>query len=483
MKKFWKYFLIVILSLIGLSAIGVLYLFFVPNSSLFGICYISYNDDYFSKNYAVDGHVINKIVLNSRNYDISVENSVNGNNNVYVKVYSNSFGFTLKKNSTVSITEKLVGDCLTFDITEPYGACFANRSKITLMVPADYNVDLSVSNHNAVCNVNAPKLIISNLACNTNNGEFVLENCKINNNIAVTLNRGNFTLNKSVVTNTNNVEIKTNTGNFYANEAILGNVLVKQNNRAMIQIKQCFVFNFNAKTAGGSIDIDKVNELALVASDTNVNIGEIITGGSINLSASGKINVKTISAQTSITTNDGNITVDNASSALRLETIGNGNIVLKNTTASLFAETVYGDITVYFDQSAESYSSTSNARYLQAKTSSGDILASGVDKIDINITGKGNASIYMHDVLNESTVKANSGYVYVEFADSASFILNTLGKVNVNYSALSGLGETNHDFEGEKTFTINSTASNENSLNINLNSGYAKIRDKSMKNF
>lgn len=486
MKKFWKYLAIVLLSLIGLCAIGVLYLFFVPNSSLFGICYISYNKEYFSQRYNTEEFAVNKIVLNSRDYELVVQNSSNNNTDIYAKVYSNSFGFTLKKHSQVNIESKLVEGCLTIDITEPYGACIPGRSKITMVVPANFSADLALSNHNSSTTIEAGSLNISNLACTTNNGEFFVNACKINGKISVSLNRGNFTLNKAVQLNTNNLELKTNTGNLYASEVELGNVKITKNNRAMIKIKSCVSFDLNNTTAGGSVEIGTVGEFSVNSSDTNLSVNQITTGGAVVLSKSGKVKIGEINAQTSIKTKDGNITVDKATSPLFLVTTGSGNVVLKSTTSSLFAETTYGDITAYFAEESASFADNTNARRLQAKTSSGDILASGVENVNIEVTGKGTVKLYMKHVLKDNEISINSGSAYVEFADDSSFVLNTKsvnGKANVNYLSSPDLSEPNKEYTGNCVFNINASTDSENKLTISSNSGFIKVRDNSTKNY
>ena len=75
MKKFWKYFTILILLLIGLFCVGLLYLFFVPSAELFGIKYISLNKDVYTQEYAAES--VNTVVLNSRSYDVNIIPSSN----------------------------------------------------------------------------------------------------------------------------------------------------------------------------------------------------------------------------------------------------------------------------------------------------------------------------------------------------------------------------------------------------------------------
>lgn len=484
MKKFWKYFAIVILSLIGLCAIGLLYLFIVPNSSLFGICYISYNENFSSNIYNVDENSIGQIVMTSRDYDVEI--TTTDDRSVYVKVFANSFGFVLKKNSHVNIDTTLLAGKLTINVTEPNGACIPNNSKIKLYVPEDYEINLSLNNNNAKTKIDSQHLIVASLSGKTKNGKFDITKCTITGDISATVNRGNFTIGENVALDNNNVEFNSNTGNFYGEKSTFGNFVVKSNNRAMIKIYACEKFTLNQKSAGGSVKINTLQEIEVNSSDTNLDIDTIITGASITLTKSGKVNIKEIHALATIQTRDGNITIDKATNALSLTTKHNGNIILKKTTASVLAETVYGDISVYFDAEAESYQYNTGARKLQASTVDGQIIASGVENVSVDITGTGKASIYMNNVFGENKVSAGKGSAYIEFANESAFTLNTTaetGKFNINYLTLSNVGHENHEFTGTNNFNINTSSSNGRSLLASVSSGFIKIRDVATKNF
>ena len=484
MKKFWKYFAIVILSLVGLCAIGILYLFIVPNSSLFGICYISYNENFSSNIYNTTENAINKVTLNSYNYDVNIVSTEDSN--IYAKVYANSFGFVLKKNSQLKIDSSLVSGNLTITVTEPNGACVPNNSKITLYLPQLTSIDVSINNHNALTNVDDAKLVLDNFAYKTNNGEAKIKSCTISGKLTVRLNRGNYALGDKVSLVDNDVEFNSYAGNFYGTSATLGNFTVLKNDRAMIKIKKCAKFNLSKSSAGGSVTIDEVNEIAVTSSDTNLSLGKILTGASITLTKSGKVNVGEANAQATIKTRDGNIVVNKATAALYLSSTHNGNITLKDTTASLLAESVYGDISVYFNSAAASFAENSNSRKLQATTFDGQIIAAGVENVSVDITGNGNASIYMNNVIGENYVKAGNGSAYIEFANNSAFNLKTkatTGKLNINFSTLESLGYQNHDFTGENAFNVNASSENGNVLTAEVKSGFIKIRDVATKNF
>ena len=108
MKNVVKYVTITLLMLLGLCCVGVLYLFFIPNSSIFNITYINHSELSTSKVYAANE--VSHVVLNSRAYDIQVVSTKK--ENVKVEVFANSFGFVLTKNENVEYTVNRVLEAL-----------------------------------------------------------------------------------------------------------------------------------------------------------------------------------------------------------------------------------------------------------------------------------------------------------------------------------------------------------------------------------
>ena len=110
MKKVGKYFLITTLLLTGLFFVGMLFLFFVPSSSLFGITFISHNDRLISKDYKINN--VNQIILNSRSYDVDITTTTDSY--VTARVECHSLGYVLKNNSKVLLKEEFTNGILTF---------------------------------------------------------------------------------------------------------------------------------------------------------------------------------------------------------------------------------------------------------------------------------------------------------------------------------------------------------------------------------
>ena len=201
MKVFWKYFLIVILLLIGLCALSILYLFFVPGSSLFGITYISYSDNFNSEAY--DATNITTIRVNSRAYDVSILPA--SSEEISLRVYANSLGFVLNRNSDVNIDEKIEGDELIFDIDEPYGAAVINDSRIQLRIPTSKAFNIILNNNSSLTTINNENLQLNNLIYETDRGNLSFTRGTLLGYIDASIGRADFVIGKNAVINNNNI--------------------------------------------------------------------------------------------------------------------------------------------------------------------------------------------------------------------------------------------------------------------------------------
>lgn len=488
MRTFWKYFLIIILLLIGLCAVGVLYLFFVPNSSLFGITYISYREDIYSKGYSTES--ISKVELNSRNYQVNVVPS--STDEISLKVYSNSLGFVLVKNSEVVINESVEGNTLIFNVTEPYGLATANSSYIELRVPAVDNLDITLTNRNATTYLNSSDLVINNLTYRTSNGDFNFESGVIRGSFDIELGNANFTIGPNVVTNNNNVTIAMTTGQFSAQESTLGDFTINQNNRGVFLIKQCNNFVININEGGGRVEIETVSRLNITSSDTNIYVENITDGATINLTKSGRVEISNIYGYSDIATNDGSIYIKNSTSPLILQS-SDGHITVDSTIQRINASTEYGDINITFNEQAPSFSEDANARTATVRTNNGKVTLRGVENIDVNLSENGRAEIYMNNVYGENILSGNTGSIYLVVRENPAnkYTLVTQsgsGYVSVNLMQhATGGYQTNERTETLVHFTSGDSADDlvwdENVITVSTTSGDLIVRDSNTVNF
>ena len=477
MKVFWKYFLIIILLLIGLCALGVLYLFFVPGSSLFGITYISYHNDYNSNPY--DCASIDTIELNSRTYSVSIVPA--SSENISLKVYANSVGFVLEKNSDVNIQAEVEDGVLTFNVDEPYGAAITNESYIQLRIPTSKSFNIMLKNNNAQTNIDNENLKINNLIYTTESGNFNFSNGEISGNIEANIERADFIIEENAKTNNNNVTLSATSGYFEVLKNVLGDIYIESNKNAVICIKECNDFRSNMNEAGGRIEIETAFYVEINSSDTNIYINNITSGGTISLTKAGKVKIDNVLATMDITTNSGEISIKNSTAPLILTT-DDGKISVNSTYSRVTANSKYGDINVNFNENAESYQNNPNSRMLQAITNNGKITSSGVENVIITINDNGRADINMKNVFGENIIEGKTGSVSLIIDTNAKYKLYTKtnsGNVSVNLAQISNFGGYT---EKEHTEYVNGTVSdyNNSTLIVTTTSGSLYIRDTSL---
>lgn len=434
MKKVGKYLLITILILLGLFFASLLFLFFVPKSSIFGITFISYNECQYTKFY--DDDDIDNVVLESRSYEVNVK--THSSSQLYAKVENHSLGYVLKDNQYLIVKESVNNNTLTLTVVEPHGAAFKNNSEITIFVPKDKEISLSISNKNALVNINDENLKINNLSYSTKNGSFNLNKAKITGNFNLDLNKAIFTISKDVNLNSNNVNLKITTGKFNAQYSGFGNFNITTNERGVILFKSCANLTQSMQTSGGRIEAESVSNINYSGSDTNMYITEITSGAIIKLT-NGEVYIGSISGTSDIITSSGNVTVGTATSNLTVLTTS-GNIEISNAHNKVRTTSTSGNINVYFSADA-SFADSSNLerRYLIATSASGNVTASGVNRADVNVTSSGAVSIgyaeFQADLGLVSSISTKKGSIYVTVDSNSKFVLNstTSGSSRINF--------------------------------------------------
>jgi len=450
MKKFWKYFIILILLLAGLFCVGLLYLFFVPDSTLFNIKYIGYSEKFETGPYSTEG--ISTIELNSRAYDINIIPSESSEISVTVK--AKSFGYVLEKNSHVDVSSSISGNTLTIDVTEPHGLAANGFSSIDLKLPKNYSPNLVLKNKKADVLIQSESISINNLTYKSNSGRFDFKSGSINGEMNLTLNSAVFNLGSSVNVNENNLTLSLTSGKFNASTHSFKNVKVTKNTRGIVDIKNCSSFVEKVESAGGKIVIDSVLSVNIESSDTNVDIKNLY-GGTIILTRTGSVKIDHLQGISLIKTKSGSISINKASAKFSTETT-TGNQNLKNLTYFVEAVSTYGNINVEFANDAGNYNFTDAIplRSLTATTTSGKITVKGVEHIKILVKDNGRVDVNMNNVLGDGNqIIGKRGSVNVVIANDAIYGLTTESTegsvyVNVGQFAVNGYTTT------ERTFNI-----------------------------
>ncbi len=501
MKKVGKYIIITLLLLLGLCCVGGLYLFFVPNSSLFNITYINLHS--LQKTAKFSTHNISSIEVNSRSYDVVV--LPHSEDEIYLEVKSSSFGFVLKQNKHTKITYKIKNNVLIFDVTEPHGFAIKNDSEVRLYLPKKQAFNLKLSNKDAQTEITNKDIYLNDFTYSTNSGDLLLKKLSINGKLNLNLNKSKCELDSSVVTKSNeaetsnNVDLSLTTGKFYAKNSILRNIIIKNNNRGTIILGECADIDEFKPSAGGQIVAKKVMHINVDASDTIININEKAQHANINLTGSGKVYIAELEGDSRITTNSGNITVNKCKSNLTAYT-DEGNITIKKAYKTIATKTQYGNIDVSFSEDAEHYSKTAEypSRVLHAILHNGKLTAKGVEHIGFNnsivskdseassgivVTGNGRVHLEMSDVCGDNNIVGKNGSVYVVVNHLSVYKLTTnpttptKGNVRVNLMQVSNY--FGYRTKSEVITYVNSTSSsyNNNTLTVSTEKGDLTLLD------
>ena len=481
MKKVGKYVIISLLLLLGLCCVGVMYLFFMPNSTLFHITYINKHNTIQTNRSDINN--VSTIKINSRAYDLLIVETED--ETIHAEVFSNSFGFVLDKNKDVNVAVNHSGGVLELNVIEPHGFAIKNDSYIKVYIPNSKEFDLSINNISAKTTIKSSNLQINDLTYSTKSGSITLKNGTISGMLDIDLNSGSFNIGPEFVTNNNEVILKLTTGKFNATQSILGNVNIEKNNRGIININQCNTITDDVAVAGGQLNINKCFSAFITTSDTNVTIGEITSGAAIELTGSGKVSITTLSALSTVKTVSGNIKITNAFYNVKLES-DTGNILVESATMLVSVTTNYGMAEIHFNQDIPHYSadSTIKTRVLHARIKDGKLIATGVEHIGdqteetgIAITGNGSINLRMTNVKGTNSITGNSGNVYVVVDKASEFVLETqsnTGNVRVN------LTQT-EEFDGyttkEKRSTNVNCETSVNSLYVTTTSGSLSLFD------
>ncbi len=485
MKKVGKYVVITLLLLLGLCCVGVLYLFFIPNSTLFNISYLSKAKTIQTEKVT---EYVSSVTVNSRAYDVRIETT--SEDEIYLKLVSKSFGFVLNKNKTADVKATIKNGSLTYDVTEPHGFIARNRSYIVLYIPEDSNLNLKLFNKKAKTTIKDEAVKINNLTYSTQSGDVFFEKGTIVGSLNLNLGNAEFYMGEKVKTFSNNIDLEINKGAFYAPESKLGNIEILSNNRGVVEINECLDLIHNtSKTSGGRIEIAKLELATVSTSDTNLIFGEICAGAVINLTQSGKVTIDTVSINlVDITTNSGNIKIGESSAKLIL-TSDSGNITVGAATKEVSIHSNYGDAEIDFHKDTPHFDNSNNYyRTLYADIKNGKLTATGVENIgsgiDKGINVSGNARVYltMTDVVGQNMLLGGNGNVSVVINHSSIYRLTTQsdsGNVRVNLAQIADSnGYTTKDTRVTLVNTVNS--STPNSLNISTKAGDLKVLDTLM---
>lgn len=406
MRTFWKYFLIVLLLLLGLFAAGVIYLFFVPGSHLFGIQYISINEHWTSDGYVKDD--IHTVTVNARDYELVVRESDTEEISLFINAMNT--GFVNVKHSTLDVDITKSNGHLTFNVSEPYGATIISDSRVVLRLPKSKAFNINLSNLSGATFIE-DELSINNLSYKTEYGNMSIAEATISGDISLDIHNANVTATDSAKIANNNVTLKANSGKLDLSKFALGEIDIEKNNHCVLLVKSATRIHGNFETAGGRIEAETVGAIELNSSDTNVYITkELTNGGNIFLTKGGKVDIAAVYSALMVETNNGSISISKSSSPLNL-TSQHGDINVTEATVKVTASNIYGAINVAFSDTAESNRTNNQSRKLIATSANGKITCTGADNVEINATDNARVSLTMHDIVGTNTINGANGAI------------------------------------------------------------------------
>lgn len=431
MKKFWKYTTITLLLLIGLCAIGLLYLFFLPEKSLFGLTYKGSPTKQVSESFSSDQ--ASTIIVNSNHFEFQVLPS--SDDTIYLEIQNKTFGFTTTKRKPSSVSTRLKNNVLTFDVTETTGAVFKNDSKTILYIPANIQKNLYLSNKKAKTSISSNQIVLNEFRYSTEKGDLTLSNCEIKSDIKLSLNKATCMVEESTKTNDNKLNISLSTGALNATNSSFGDVTIDSNDRGNVRIKSCQDLFCEQDQAGGNIEIDSVKNItSFSSSDTNVKINTVEQSiNNLTLTKSGKVNIGNIEGQAKITTQDGNIVVDSSKSTLYVSST-HGDITVNNAHTKVGVSNVYGNSTINF---VYDETTPDQVRTLFAKLEKGNLNSKNATLVQIDVENEGtsNINLYMPNILGTSLeqnyVHSKNGSCYIKVNKQAKFRLYVKGTTSI----------------------------------------------------
>lgn len=481
MKKIGKYFIISSLLLIGLFGVGLLYLFFVPNSTFFSLVYISRNEKIFSNQYSASS--VSTIELNSNRFPVNILSTKN--DEIYAIVHNNTLGFTSAQLKDVKISQTINDKILKFEITEPVGALLTNSSYIELFIPEAHTFDLKLKNNKSLTTLDDQNVSINNFSYSTKLGNFNLHKSKILGNLNLNLQDSIFTIKESTSLSGNKINLNLTTGKFDASQSSLGVVNVVSNERGIIKIKTCSEIEQQEKLSGGSIKIEKVlNRVDITSSDTNIEISELSENAnniSLISTKSGNISIGTINssiATANFNLGYGNLTINTAKSKVYAIS-DSGNITIKNAYLKINSNTNYGTVNIKFADDAESLSSNELSRAFYATLKSGKLVLKGVENTSITLTDNARADVSFKNVIGNNFITGNKGSVNVKVYKTSAFKLSTQSESGLVRVNLTQIPEYNGYTTNEvRTEYINCLDTNFNhQLTVKTNSGDLTLLD------
>ena len=503
-KLFFIYLGVLVLALIATTVFCGGFLFFYRDGNIFGVRYIS-TKQIIQANESEDMSDLSKVKIKGDDFDINI--SVNSSvTELKGAMYNKVFGYTYKDKAQAEFALEYdsVTKTATFDIKEPSGWINKKSSYIQIAVPVDLALkgfDLEVSGDKADINISEDEheFNIKNIKLQSTNGNVVIKDANIVNNLTVSIGKGDFKIDKTC-TSSNNIDavLSVGTGRIDLSKINLdkftfGTIDIKKNKHGEIGIMKCRKLITDGDIeSGGKIYINNVGFVDFISKNTDLIIGSItdIDISRIKLSGIGDIKINSANCPLELETYNGDIKVGTSSGSMILKA-NQGDILVSEALGYIAADSVYGKIKISFSESANGYDEIGQHRAVQATTKNGSIEVVGLEKGVVTATDKGRINLRYNKVVGDNVVNSKSGSIYIvvpnpESASSNECAFNLKVETEISSDIKVGvagsIGKVDSTESGifEYTNIYNSLSSTKNNLQVKSTNGIIKIRSQDL---
>ena len=509
MKKIFKtitiYLGVLLLAGVATTIFCAGFLFFYRDGNIFGIQYIKTDKIIYARESA-DMANLERIEINSKNYDVAVK--VNPNvDNLIGAMRNKVFGYAIKSKAQAKFTLEYneVTRTATFNTVEPKGWLNKSDAYIEIAIPQDFAenvIDLVISTNKGDITVGGSNSWdIGKINVKSSKGDASFKNIIINETLTLSPGSGCFSVANSCSTATGGINARLSVGSgtidltkFDTEKFKLNTVEIVKNSRGEINILQAkeLVSNGNIN-GGGKIQVKEIGFVDFTSLDTNVYINSIVNNATsrIKLTGTGKAIINRALCSLEITADDGDIKVGSATGTLALST-RHGDIKVVEALKLVSAVTIYGNIDISFGESALDYADTTindgnKNRAVIATTKNGHIIVKGLQNGTITATESGRISLSYDRVVGDNVIVGSLGAVNIVVpnpetneSNECAFNLkvNSGVSADIKVGAAGSIGRVDFSESGIHEFTniYNNASSTTNNLNIESSTGPIKIR-------
>lgn len=464
LKKIGLILLIILAILLCLVFVGFAYLFLVPNSSLFGIEYITVKNSQMYHLGEYTDYSLKEIKLNTGKYSVNVVVD-DSYEEVLVYMKNDVSGLVLKKNSNIGLNHVYdsINRKLTINTDEASGWVGFGKSYIQLIIPktilsSDFALSVGVRAKSSVDINGAKDIKIKSLSVLAYRGGINIDNLDVSN-LSVYTSKSKVILGANVgpyidkvlldigdaevsflKAGGGDVEIKNGTRDKTKVNFNIGNLeIANVGEHGYIQLFQCEEMSSSGagvkRLSGGEIECLYINSaLQMYTNDCDLYVYEISgvyksiynSNGDGQFILAGKTN-----GGLDIVTNKGSIDVNEITDVSTFQS-GTGSINIKNATKALQIISNSGTVNVKFKDDCGEYTGDENGfrklSLLRVKNSKVTIRGlNNIGLLEVEDGGRADIKLFYQKVILTNTIKSKTATLLCVVPEDESVYLKVEG--------------------------------------------------------